>query len=267
MKKHKAHRSVLPMLAVAGLGAVAALVAFAQSSRRSGVVAARSAVQAQDVVQVSPAVAPNPQPKPLAYYVAAVRPDLFTASDAEPPKPKPVAQKPAPAPAPQVVDPFVDYAYDGTVQMGGQTMALIENVKTKEGQYLRPGDPFMGGTIDTITERTVSIRIGSRIQTLNKTDNFTLTPLDKSAPYLTQTAQPTPQMPMAPGQAAPPTMAPDQGQLFPGMDQLPPRVQERIRQRWQNMTPEERQRAQTRFLNRQFERGQRRGFPGFGFGG
>lgn len=265
MKRRKGHRRILPILSVLGLAGVAALVAFAQSSRRPGVVPARLAAQPQDVVQVSSAATPAPRTKPLAYYTAGIRADLFTASDVEASKPKPVTQKPAPPPAPEVVDPFVDYAYDGTVQVGGQTMALIENVKTKEGQYLRAGDPFMGGTVDAITERSVSIRIGSRVQTLNKTDNFTLTPLDKSAPYLTQTAQPTPQMPMQPNQAAP-AMTPDQGPSFPGMDQLPARVQERIRQRWQNMTPEERQRAQTRWLNRQFDRGQRR-FQGFGFGG
>ncbi|MGC8666729.1 MAG: hypothetical protein ACP5VE_01250 [Chthonomonadales bacterium] len=266
MKKRKGHRSVVPILAALGLAGVAAIVAFAQSSRRPGVEPARVTAQAPDIVQVSPTAAPVPHPKPLSYYMASVRADLFTASDVEAPKPKPAAPKPTQPAAPEIVDPFVDYAYDGTVQVGGQMMALIENVKTKEGQYLRPGDPFLGGTVDAITERSVSIKVGSRVQTLNKTDNFTLTPLDKSAPYLTQTAQPTPQMPMQPAAMAPPT-APEQGPSFPGMDQLPPRVQERIRQRWQNMTPEERQRAQTRWLNRQFDRGQRRGFQGFGFGG
>jgi hypothetical protein len=92
---------------------------------------------------------------------------------------------------PLVVNPYADYAYTGTVTIGGALMALIENVKTKEGLYLKEGDHLVAGTITRITDRLVTIDAAGQTQMLAKRDDFKLVPLDKSAGFLqTPGAQP-----------------------------------------------------------------------------
>lgn len=258
MREQSSQRRLTPLLVVLGVVAVGAIVAFAQSGKKTIATGVEAASRKE-----SPQVAVTPVSaaarKPLTYYTGGVRTDLFSAPQPPAPALKAVAAKPLPPPAPAVVDPFAEYAYTGTVQVGGQTLALVENTKTKEGQYLRPGDPFIGGSVDQVTERTLTIKVGTKTQTMAKTDNFSLTPLDKNAPYL---SAPTPQ----PGQPQPGGVPgqPGAGPTFPGMDRLPPGVQDRIRQRWQNMTPEQQQQARDRMLNRRFDRG---GGGGGGRGG
>lgn len=268
--KRRANVRWLPTVIALGAVAVGAIV-LAQTGKQapaSPKVEVNTDRSSAPAVQVTPAV----ERKPLAYYMAGVRSDLFSEPLPPAPKPKPeppkvTAPPPPPPPAPAPVNPFADYAYTGTVTIDGQLMALVENTKTKEGQYLKAGDSFLGGTVSGVDERTLTIHVAGTDQRLAKTDNFSLTPLDKSAPYLT--AQPAqPGQPGAPGQAGPgglPQAGPG-GSMPPAFQGLPPRVQQRMMERMQNMTPEERQRMQERFLNRQFEGGGRRGRGG-GFGG
>lgn len=264
---------------VVGVCAVAvAAIVFAQTGKgRSGAVVASTRSQSSVDPAVKIAVAMDR--KPLTYYTGGVRTDLFNAPLAmivEKPKvsakPKKEAIDLSIPTTPAPVNPFSDYAYTGTVNASGKMVALIENTKTKEGQYLKQGDPFMGGTIADVTDRTVAIDVAGKRESLAKTDDFKLTPLDKSAAYLTAApAQPSapgmPGMPGAPGQAGGMT-----GGTPAWMQNLPADAQARIMQRFQNMTPEQRDQMQQRMNNRAFNggggrRGGGRGGGGGGFGG
>lgn len=196
------------------------------------------------------------QRKPLSYYTAGVRADIFGSPPAAPtPVITPSLPTTPPAPVePAVIDPFVDYAYTGTIVMGGQPMALVENSKTKEGTYLKVGDQLLGGTVTEVTERGVTLTIAGRPRTLSKTEDFSLTPLDKDAAYLTQQPQ---QGQFGPGAGRPggtpgmPGMSGAPGG-FPGM---PADFQSRMQQRFQGMSPEQMQDMRNRWMNRSFERG------------
>lgn len=267
---------------VAG-AAVLTVVVFAQGGphQAAPTPATRSSARTQE-----PEVAVRPAParrQPLSYYTGGVRSDLFSAPLPPPPPTPAAAVKPPVAPtlppAPAPVDPLAEWAYSGTVQVGGRTMALVENTKTREGQYLGIGDTLagLGATVKGIDERSVSLSVAGSDRTMFKTDDYKLTPLDKSAPYLTAGPQPgqpgAPSQPGQPNSAAGPAAtgvpgAPG-GAPFPGFDRLPPQVQQRIQERLNSMTPEQRAQMQNRWMNRRFEgRGGRRGggFPGRGGG-
>ena len=155
--------------------------------------------------------------------------------------------------------------------MGAQVMALVENKKTREGQYLSAGDNFMGGTVKQIDERSVSIDVAGKVNTLAKTDDYALTPLNANAAFLdAKPAAPAVPQPGAPG------AVPGAGGGFMGMFQggrpdwrnMSPEQRDQMRQQFmQNMTPEQRERMQQRRMDRQFDRGGRRGGFGGGFGG
>lgn len=265
----------MPLAIVAGGAALGAIVLAQTGHHSSAPRRAEANTSRQKEPEIRLALAVTANRKPLEYYTGGVRADLFTAPQpSAPPVPKPEPAKtepPKPPAAPVVVDPFADYAYTGTVSLDGRMMALIENTKTKEGQYLSVGDTFMGGTIQQINERNVTIAIAGNSRMLTKTDNFQLTPLDKSAPFL-QGGGNRPGQPGAPGITNPATPSgattPTGNMPFPGFDRLPPGVQTRIQERMNNMTPEQREQMMNRFMNRQFEgRGRRRGgFGGFGGG-
>lgn len=267
----------MPLAIVAGGAALGAIVLAQTGNHPSPTRRAEANTSRRQEPEIQLALAVTTRRKPLEYYTGGVRADLFTAPQPPaPPAPKLEPAKPepeTPPAAPAVVDPFADYAYTGTVSLDGRMMALIENTKTKEGQYLSEGAPFMGGTIQQINERGVTIAVAGSSRMLAKTDNFNLTPLDKSAPFLqgggNRPGQPGP--PGAPGMTNPtttPGATPAGNMPFPGFDRLPPGVQARIQERLNSMTPEERERRMNRFMNRQFERGGRRrgGFGGEGDG-
>jgi hypothetical protein len=86
-----------------------------------------------------------------------------------------------------VVDPLGDYSYTGTVTFDGQTLALVENKKTNDGQYLKCGDTFLGGSVKSITDSSITLTIAGKPRTMDKTDNFKLVPLDKDAVMPKQT--------------------------------------------------------------------------------
>lgn len=143
--------------------------------------------------------------RPLSFYTQEIRGGMF--SEPQPPEPKPVVSKPViltpPDPEPSVVpapvNPFVDWAYDGTVKMGDKIMALLENTKTKEGQYVQEGDNFLDAKVKGVTEQVVTLDASGKPYTISKTDSITVVPLDKSAAYLSENSadQATAQAPPA----------------------------------------------------------------------
>lgn len=264
MRKRR-NRNWTPILVVAGAGLVAAVV-WAQNGRPNPTRATAASAKPADSAPTV-AVAPVIARKPLDYYIGGVRPDLFVPPEAPPPVTKTEAPKVAPAPVEPPAPPFQDYGYTGSIMMGNQMIALIENVKTKEGQYLKVGDPFQGGTITRITDRAVEINLAGKTETLAKAEDYKLVPLDRNAPTPTATTG-------APGQPGMPGMP-----GMPGTPGVPGGIPPWLQSRMQNMTPEQQQQMQQRFLNRQFNGGGRRGrtggfggggfggFGGFGFGG
>src|SRR5579884_1325848 len=178
----------------------------------------------------------------LAYYTQSVKGGLFSAP--QPPAPKRHRAvfyhrlKPAEGSPPQdtepsllpvtPVDPFVDWSYDGTVKTGDKAMALLENTKTKEGQYVQTGDTFLDARVGRITERSVTLHSADKTYILPKSQKITVVPLDKSAPYLTQSntkpAQPAGAAPGTPGQTA--------ATAFSGFASLTPEQRAMMRQYW-----------------------------------
>jgi hypothetical protein len=268
MRKRR-NRNWTPILIVAGAGLVAAVV-WAQNGRPNAVRATSAARPIDTAPTVSVALVANR--KPLEYYTGGVRADLFTPPEAPPVVAKTAPAKVAPAPVEPPPPPFQDYGYTGSIQMGDQYVALIENVKTKEGQYLKVGDAFHGGIVSRITDRAVEITLAGKTETLSKPEDYKLVPLDRNAPGpTTQTGAPG--MPGMPGQ---PGGLPG----MPGMQGAAGAMPAWLQSRMQSMTPEQQQQMQQRFLNRQFNGGGRRGgarggfggfggggFGGFGFGG
>ena len=122
------------------------------------------------------------------------------------------------------VDPFVDFAYTGTVTTGNQTLAIIENKKTKEGQFLHVGDSFMGYRIDRIELASLNLSLGGQKKMLAKNDDYKLTPLDKDAANTAPTAARAQGGPNAGGGG--------------------------MRAMMQNMTPEQRQQMRQQFMSR-----------------
>ncbi len=120
----------------------------------------------------------------LASYQAGIRAGLFGVpappTAPSPVTPVPVAPTPAVPSAPQEPEPI----FSGMVVNGTETLAMVEDPKTKAGRYLGVGDPLLGGVIEKITMESISIRLGTTERTLAMKQDFSLTPLDKSAPYL-----------------------------------------------------------------------------------
>lgn len=245
---------------VVGVGACALLTAaiFAQTQPKpaaqpKGGRTASGSKTIRGETEVKPAAR-----RPLSYYTSGVRPDLFGSPSAPTPLVKPEPPKPVVAPAePDIIDPFADYAYTGTIMMGDQALALVENSKTKEGIYVKVGDQLIGGTVTEVSDRGVTIAVAGKPRTLNKTDEYSLTPLDKDAAFRTPAQGQGGRGGMMGGPPGMPGM-PGMPGAFPGMQGLPPDVQQRIQQRFQGMSPEQMQNMRNRFMNRSFEGGQRR---------
>ena len=124
----------------------------------------------------------------LDFYTSNVREGMFSAP--QPPRakptPPPVFVKP-PKPPPQVqifvapINPFADWSYTGTVHMGDITMALLENTRTKEGQYVKSGDKFMGAEVQSISDQMVTLTNAGKPSMLAKADTMIITPLSQNA--------------------------------------------------------------------------------------
>lgn len=122
----------------------------------------------------------------LDFYTNNVRNGMFSAP--QPPKAKPPVALPPPpkfVPVPvilPVIDPFADWSYTGTVHMGDITMALLENRQTREGQYVKSGDRFMGAQVQSITDQMVTLTNAGKPSMLAKSDTIIVTPLNQDAP-------------------------------------------------------------------------------------
>lgn len=191
--------------------------------------------------------------RPLSFYTGEVRSDLFSAPQPPaPPKPKPAPVKPAPAPIVPVapVNPFADWAYTGTVTMNDTMMALLENTKTKEGRYVKVGEDFIGAKVGDITDQMVTLQSAGKPWQLAKSDNITVTPLDKSAAFLTATPAGQPGQPgQQPGQPGQPQAGANGNNTF-----ILPNGRTMNGRQW---------RRRNRSLDRNFDRGNRGG----GWGG
>ena len=133
--------------------------------------------------------APTESRRPVSFYTQTVRGTMFSAPLLPAPKaPVVVAAptsvvKPPPAPpvGPAVFNPLSFWSYTGTITMGDQVMALLENSQSKEGQYVKAGDRFMGAEVVSVSDQMVTLRSGGKPTMLAKSDNITVTPLDRSA--------------------------------------------------------------------------------------
>jgi hypothetical protein len=121
----------------------------------------------------------------LAYYTGRNLSDGLFSRPVPPPPGKPAPPPPEPPPS-----PVAEYAYTGTVTVGDQIMALIENTRTKIGSYLKPGDLFQGGVVTQVTGQQVVLKIGSAFHTITRNDNYSFTPFSKSAGFLANAGKP-----------------------------------------------------------------------------
>ncbi|HEV2474659.1 MAG TPA: hypothetical protein VGS41_18430, partial [Chthonomonadales bacterium] len=124
--------------------------------------------------------------QPLSYYAREVRPGMFSAPVQALHRPEPLVIKTAPLPVvpPMPVNPFADWAYKGTIRSGSRIIALLENTKTHEGQFVQQGDQFMGSVVGPVSDQIVCITNAGKPYLLAKSDAFSVTQLDKNAPFL-----------------------------------------------------------------------------------
>jgi hypothetical protein len=226
-------------------------------SQNSG--AARPANEAKSNGPVMEAVEEKDKTErpPIWFYTQSVRGNLFSAPPPpEPPKPKvvktpPVVTRPTP-PVVVMVNPFQDWVYAGTIKVGDNITALLENSKTKEGQYVTVGSSIMGAEVTHITDQQVTVMAAGKPTTIAKSDTITVVPLTKSAEYLSAPTAPPPGQPGMPG-AAPGAMP----QMAPGMPAgMPPGMNmQGGRGRMAEMmnNPQVRQRFES-MMNRRFNR-------------
>jgi len=178
-----------------------------------------------------PAALKEGQRQPFSHYESIVKRNLFQPPEAAagpktgsqtPPKLPPITHPPLP-PAP--VNPFAGWVYSGTVTIGGTTYALVENSASKQGQYLRQGDRWMGAIVTAIAPAMLTLNAGGQITTLPKSDAFNATPLN-APPAQGQPGQPgqpgVPGPPGPPGQPGGPGGPPPMGG---GMRPMPPGAQ------------------------------------------
>lgn len=175
--------------------------------------------KAEDEVSVAP-----DDRRPFAFYRGGLRDTLFSAP--MPPLPPRLRAVAVPITRPPVVpvvpiNPFADWSYTGTIRSGEQVTALLENMQTKEGQYVRKGETFLGAQVSDINEQRILLRAAGKPISLAKSDNITIVPLDKNAPFLNsgQPGQPLPGQPGTTGMYGVPP---------PGS--MPPTTQELIQQ-------------------------------------
>ncbi len=188
MKTRKNRRNINVMVFL--VVAIVALLAIVYASTRKPE-STRSNVKANSVASANSTQKQNlvaTQRPSLAYYQTGVSGNLFTnPANETAPVSTTATQLPPVNSAPVVVDPLGDYSYTGTVTFDGQTLALVENKKTNDGQYLKCGDTFLGGSVKSITDSSITLTIAGKPRTMDKTDNFKLVPLDKDAVMPKQT--------------------------------------------------------------------------------
>lgn len=128
----------------------------------------------------------------LSRYADGILSDLFgrpPASSAKPAAPlRPRAAVAQPSSAPAAPDRLADYLYTGIVTVDGERRALVENRRTKQGVYLKQGDPFLEFTVGAITPDSITLCAGSQNRTLARNDRYDLVPLGKYPSQLADAA-------------------------------------------------------------------------------
>ena len=114
-------------------------------------------------------------PPPLVGPPAPVLPAVGNPADAKKPETAPPA---APPKAPEPPDPLKDWVYSGTVAIGGDVYAVVENKASKQGRYLKTGDNLEGATVDAIAQSELSVTLNGAPRTLAKSSAFSATPLN-----------------------------------------------------------------------------------------
>jgi hypothetical protein len=165
-------------------------------------------------VHAAPTTAKKAAERPLSDYQAlGGTPNLFMPT-VEAPIPVPQIKIPLPKPRQEDIvpkfdqQPFVSpaksWTYTGHIRIDDQMVAILQNKETTEGQFLRVGDNFQGGTITAIDTDSVSITFSGHNETMAKSADYDVTPLSQGQ----QQVRPG-QMPTRPG------MGP--GGMMPGM--------------------------------------------------
>lgn len=115
----------------------------------------------------------------------AVPPRVPVTTPVLPPADKPAAEKKpdaappaAPPKAPEPPDPLKDWVYSGTVAIGGDVYAVLENKSSKQGRYLEAGDTLEGATIESVAQGELALTLNGAPRTLAKSSAFNATPLN-----------------------------------------------------------------------------------------
>lgn len=213
-------------LDIIGLCLLAGLTAFLivtrpESGRQSTAPAATSPSSLSVQANEDPASLQTAARRPASFYTRDIRGGLFSAP--QPPalklhrvkivstKPPRVEASSASFEPVEPVNPFGDWSYTGTVKMGNQIIALLENTKTREGEYVTVGQPFLGAQVNSVTDQRVTLRSEGRSYRLPKSEKITVVQLDRSAAYLSApTPPPPPQTPAPQAVPQPPGQMPGQ---------------------------------------------------------
>ncbi len=251
----------LPALAIGAL-MIVARPNIAQTTKSSKPAAEKLAVMAQNTKNTEGEIALEPATeesgrRPLSFYTGGVRGNMF--SPPQPPKPKVVVVKkvepPKNIPLPKIdppppPNPVQDWSYNGVIKMGETRMALLENTKTKEGQYVKEGESFLGSQVGQITDQSITMSTGGKPQMLAKSDTINVTPLNANASFLNNGG----------GQPGAPPPMPN------GMPQMPPGGMPQMMQMGgMQMTPSmqaDRAARRAQFMNNNFRGGGGRGGRG-----
>ncbi len=215
--------------------------------RNSAVRPAANAGQATPSQAMQDDDIPTESRRPINFYTQTVRGSLFSAPLLPAPKAPvvvdntPVTRQPIPVPPlPLQFNPLSFWSYTGTVTVGDQTMALLENQQSHEGQYVKVGDNFLGTKVVSVSDQMVTLKSGNKPTLLAKSDNITVTPFDRSAAptgvqQAAQQAQPQQVTIQVGGQTFVPTAAPAQPTVtLPNGVQITPNQAQRRNRRLNN---------------------------------
>lgn len=117
---------------------------------------------------------PVPPPPLVGPPTPPVLPAVDKPAEVKKPEVPPVA---APPKAPEAPDPLKDWVYSGTVAIGDDVYAVLENKSTKQGRYLKLGENLEGATIESIAQDQLSVTLNGVPRTLAKSTAFGATPL------------------------------------------------------------------------------------------
>ena len=117
-----------------------------------------------------------PPPPLVGPPVPPVLPPVDKAGDAKKPETAPPASAPPKAPEPP--DPLKDWVYSGTVAIGNDVYAVVENKASKQGRYLKAGDELQGAKVEGIAQSELSLTLNGAPRSLAKSTAFSATPLN-----------------------------------------------------------------------------------------